>query len=208
MFGTGSTSVLQMHLDRLAGDDLAARDELVTHACERLRVLTRNLSRGDRVRRFADTDDVLDGAVIALRYSLLQARPASVAEFLRLAAFHIRRELTRLAREYYGPTGWARRHVLCPAGESSLFGATAYWADRDPSPSHAVFHHEDIARLHSAVDALCDELRDVVDLLWLHGMKQREAANILGVATKTVQRRWIRARLRLHRSLADGEDSR
>jgi len=150
-------------------------------------------------------DDVLHGAVISLRQSLRSARPASVTEFLRLAAFHIRRELTRLSREYYGPSGWATHHAV-KAWDTGCFGTPQVnVATRDPSPSQVAIREENIERLCVAVDQLSEELRDVVDLLWSHGLQQQEAARILGVTRKTVQRRWVRARLRLFHLLSVDE---
>lgn len=206
MIRSALTSHLQGCIDRLAIDDAKARDELITHACERLRVLTRNLSRGDRVRLFADTDDVLDGAVITLRTSLQSARPADCTEFLRLAAFHIRRELARLAREYHGPSGWATRRVHSTNGDAWSGTTGEEPASSEPSPCQVAMRNDDIDRLYVAVDSLPEDLRDVVDLLWLHGLQQREAAEILGVTTKTIQRRWVRARTHLHRILDENSE--
>ena len=41
------------------------------------------------------------------------------------------------------------------------------------------------------------EEREVFDLLWYEGLEQREAAACLGVPRATVQRHWLKARLRL-----------
>ena len=73
---------------------------LLTLATERLRVLTRQMMTGDRVRRWEETDDVLQEALLNLRQSLSDARPANAREFFRLAAFQIRRSLTRFGRHY------------------------------------------------------------------------------------------------------------
>lgn len=204
MIKSTETSVLQNCIDRLSANDLSARDDLISFSCERLRVLTRNLSRTDRVRRFADTDDVLDGAVISLKSSLRSARPATVNEFLRLAAFHILRELTRLAREYYGPRGWATRHVVGPTTESWFNAAFEGESEDEGSPSQIASQHENVERLHEAVGTLDEDLREVVDLMWLHGLKQNETAEILGVTPKTIRRRWVRARLRLQHAMSSG----
>jgi RNA polymerase sigma-70 factor (ECF subfamily) len=202
MITSARTSLLQGCVDRLGVDDGSARDELIAHSCQRLRVISRSLLRQDRLRRFVDTDDVLHGAVIVLRESLGTARPASVAEYLRLAAFQIRRELVRLARHYYGPTGWGTRHILTESWESwrDEIVDTAAGCDADARESMSLA--EDVAQLQSAVEALPADLRDVVDLLWLHGLSQREVAEVLDVSERTVRRRWVRARLRLHGELS------
>ena len=40
------------------------------------------------------------------------------------------------------------------------------------------------------VDALPEEEREVVNLIWYEGMSQPEAAEVLGVSSRTVLRRW------------------
>ena len=57
--------------------------------------------------------------------------------------------------------------------------------------------------LHTAIDGLPDDERAVVDLVWFHGVSQTEAAKLLRVELRTVQRRWQRARLRLYEVLYD-----
>ena len=44
-----------------------------------------------------------------------------------------------------------------------------------------------------------------MDLLWYRGLTHAQAAEALGVATKTVQRRWASARLMIRDAL-DGEE--
>ena len=68
---THSTTRIQLRLDRLRAGDASARDELLTMACERLRRLARKMLRGyPGVRRWEQTDDVLQNAT--LRLHLLQ----------------------------------------------------------------------------------------------------------------------------------------
>jgi RNA polymerase sigma factor (sigma-70 family) len=47
-------------------------------------------------------------------------------------------------------------------------------------------------------ESLPDDEREVFGLVWYQGLTHAEAAAILGVSTKTVQRRWHSACLRLH----------
>jgi RNA polymerase sigma-70 factor (ECF subfamily) len=54
---------------------------------------------------------------------------------------------------------------------------------------------------HEAVERMPVEEREVFDLLWYQGMTHGQAAKALGVATKTVQRRWASARLLLQDAL-------
>jgi len=54
---------------------------------------------------------------------------------------------------------------------------------------------------HERVEGLPDEDRALFDLLWYQGLTQAEAGDILGVSERTVNTRWVKARLKLHRAL-------
>jgi RNA polymerase sigma-70 factor (ECF subfamily) len=54
------------------------------------------------------------------------------------------------------------------------------------------------------VDRLPEEQREVVNLLWYDSLTHAQAAAVLGVTTKTIQRRWASARLMI-RDQMDGE---
>ena len=99
--GDGSAH-LRLCLDRLRAGDATARDELLAHAADRLRRLTRKLLRDDfdRLRRWEETDDVFQNAAVRLCRALGDVVPATPLEFFRLAAAQIRRELLDLARHH------------------------------------------------------------------------------------------------------------
>ena len=46
-----------------------------------------------------------------------------------------------------------------------------------------------------------EEERQVFDLLWYQEMSQAEAAEILGIAVRTVKLRWMKARLQVQQAL-------
>ena len=97
---------LQVWIDRLQAGDPMARDQLLGHACERLRRLTRKMLKDfARVKRWELTDDVLQNALLRLWAALGQVTPHSARDFYTLAALQIRRELIDLTRQYYGPEG-------------------------------------------------------------------------------------------------------
>src|SRR6476661_7110126 len=108
----GSTTIqLQRCLDRLRQGDLVARNELLNHACERLRKLTRRMLRGFvRLRRWEQTDDVLHNAMMRLHRALSETAPESLRHFFNLAAMQIRRELIDLANHHFGPEGQGAKH--------------------------------------------------------------------------------------------------
>jgi len=60
-----------------------------------------------------------------------------------------------------------------------------------------------LERLELAVDELPDDLREVIDLLHYEGLKQEDAAALLGISVRQVKRRWQKAKLELHRIVKD-----
>src|SRR5262245_47400008 len=111
----GRTETLQPLLDRLAAGDGKAADDLIAHALERLRRLARKMLRDNpAVRRWEETDDVLQKSTMRLCRALKAVKPATVKAFLGLAATQIRRELIDLARHHYGPEGAAAHHASDP----------------------------------------------------------------------------------------------
>ncbi len=117
------TIQIQGWLDRLRDGDAAARESLLEFSCERLRRLTRKmLRRFERVHRWEQTDDVLQSAMVRLHRTLAEVRPESAADFYRLAALNIRRELLDLAKHYFGPCGLGTRHASVDGAADSLGG--------------------------------------------------------------------------------------
>ena len=182
-------------LDRLRAGDGSARDRLIALAQSRFVALARAmLRRHPHVRRWEQTDDLLQAALMRLHRSLAEVRPEGVPHFDNLAASQIRRELIDLARHYYGPEGLGANHHTDGADPGSRL-------DRVPQSSGRPESLEEWAAFHQAVGRLPEEERQVVDLLWYRGLTHAQAAEALGVATKTVQRRWASARLMIRDAL-------
>lgn len=194
-----SSTQIQLRLDRLRAGDESARDELLTIACQRLSRLARKMLRGyPGVRRWEQTDDVLQNAALRLCRGLKEIRPASVRGFINLAAMEIRRELIDLARHYGGPRGFGRHHINRSGSDGS---------GGPPGPADPGTDTDDPARLaawtefHDTVGTLPDEEKEVFDLLWYQGLPQAEAAALLGITERVVRYRWRSARLKVHRML-------
>jgi RNA polymerase sigma factor (sigma-70 family) len=172
----------------LARPDPAARDELLRRVEGNLRRLAGHLLRGyPAVARFEATDDVLQAASLRLLRALEAVTPADPRQFFGLAATVIRRELVDLHRHYYGARGeGANRHSH--AGRFEPAASDSAELDR-------------WREFHERVGQLPDEEREVVDLLHYQGMSQVDAATLLGVELRTVQRRWQDARVALARLL-------
>jgi RNA polymerase sigma factor (sigma-70 family) len=197
--GTDSTIEIQLRLDRLRAGDESARDELLDIARLRLGRLARKMLRAyPGVRRWEQTDDVLQNVALRLCRALKTIRPESVHGFVRLAALQIRRELIDLARHYEGPEGLGR-HQVSGAGRDD--------AETPPGPPDPSSDTDDPARLaswsefHETIESLPDAEREVFDLLWYQGLSQREAAALLGITERVAKRRWRSARLKLHERL-------
>jgi RNA polymerase sigma-70 factor (ECF subfamily) len=191
----GQDSEARDLLDRLRAGDGSARDRLIALAQSRFVALARaRLRRYPHVRRWEQTDDLLQAALMRLHRSLAEVRPEGVPHFDNLAASQIRRELIDLARHYYGPEGLGANHHPDGADSGSRL-------DQVPESSGRPESLEAWAAFHEAVERLPEEERQVVDLLWYRGLTHAQAAEALGVATKTVQRRWASARLMIRDAL-------
>jgi RNA polymerase sigma-70 factor (ECF subfamily) len=188
---------LQLWFERMQAGDGSARDELLRVTQDRLEQLARRMLRKfPNVRRWADSGDVFQGAVMRLLRSLEAVRPVSVRDFFNLAAVHIRRELLDLARHYGGPLGIGANHASVGPGDS---GGPAAPEAQDRSPDVAEL--ERWAALHVAVEGLPTEEREVFGLTFYHGWTQAQIAELFAVDERTVRRRWKAACLTLHHTL-------
>lgn len=188
----GTTALIGRHR---AGDP-QARNELIGHACDRLRSLAhRMLGAFPSVRRWQEADDVLHNALLRLHRALKNVEPKSSLHFWNLAARQIRWELLDLAQSHCGPQGYEANHHTDRGGKA---------ADDPGQPLH---QHpdsctdpdslEEWALFHKAVEALPEEEREIVGLLWYEGHTQEEVAALLGVSLRAVKRRWQSARIKL-----------
>ena len=177
-----------------AGDG-AAGDELVRGVCDRLeRLAHKMLKRFPHVRRWAETDDVLQSALLRLLRALQVVRPDSTRSFFGLAAEQMRRELLDLARRYNGPAGLGAHHASRQPG-----GATG----EPQAPKEEPDELEKWCAFHEEVARLPVEEREVVGLIFYHGWPQADVAKLFQVSIRTVQRRWESALVKLHRILRD-----
>jgi RNA polymerase sigma factor (sigma-70 family) len=190
---------IQGCIDRLRLGDSSARDELLVHASERLARLTRKMLRDfPGVRRWEQTDDVLQNAALRLCRALTEVQPPTVADFFRLAAAQIRRELLDMARRFSGAHGLGAHHASLAGGSDGPSSAGL------PNPPDSTYDPDRLAAwsdFHREAEALPEEEREAFDLLFYQGLSQAEAAAILGVSERTMKRRWQSARLRLIEAL-------
>ncbi|HTE05011.1 MAG TPA: sigma-70 family RNA polymerase sigma factor, partial [Planctomycetota bacterium] len=114
-------------------------------------------------------------------------RPGNVRQFFALANRHIRWELNDLAR-----------HLDEQPRAVELIDAAA-----PSSPTSVARPSPNMRRMLDAIESLPEEERETFSLVRIHGMTHDEAAGVMGVSTKTVQRRVNHSRLLLMDRLAD-----
>jgi RNA polymerase sigma factor (sigma-70 family) len=189
-----TTAVVQHYLDELAGESPPEPivRALLDRSVRRLQVLCANLLYRGYPRLMQppvnlNPDELLSAVVERLLKALRAARPQTVREFFALANQHMRWELNDLARRLDNQ----------PA-VGDLYEGTAL-----STPSSVSKLSPNGLRMLQAVDDLPDEEREVFDLVRIQGMTQVEAGEVLGVSTKTVQRRLNRGLLILSEALED-----
>ena len=190
-----TTAAIQRCLDALHGDataDPLIRD-LLERAVRRLRLLCGSLLQRSYPRLTQpplnlETDELLDGVVAGLLRALQKVRPQTVRQFFALANQHMRWQLNDLARLL------DEQPRAGPLAESGVAAP--------PSSSDSILSH-DARRMLQAIEGLPEAEREVFELVRIQGLPYAEAASVVGVAVKTVQRRLNRARLMLGEQLAD-----
>jgi RNA polymerase sigma-70 factor (ECF subfamily) len=189
-----TTVIIQRYLDALPGDNAEPiiRD-LLERAADRLRLLCGTLlhksyPRLTRPPANLETDELLGGVVAGLLTALRKTRPPTVRRFFALANQHMRWQLNDLAGRL------DERPAATALAES---GAAASPASTATSLS------PDARRILEVIDGLPENEREVFELVGIQGLTHAEAATVVGVSQKTVQRRLHEARLLLAERLAD-----
>ena len=191
------TGLIDLWLNKLRDGDDSARDALIEHSCERLRVLTHRMLADDAaVRRWEETDDVLQNTLLRLHRALREVKPERARDFIMFAAEQIRRELIDLFRRHYGKKGIGANHATDAVSGHSETPGKADPADDTYNPASLAEWTE----FHTGIDRLPEQEREVFHLLWYEGLTQSKAAEILGVCRETVNHRWRVACLLLYRS--------
>jgi RNA polymerase sigma-70 factor (ECF subfamily) len=191
---TFHTTQLHHYLDGIRAGDRQAGEALARAVLGRLERLARCMLHDfPKVRRWADTDDVLQGAWVRLLRAVHALRPASTREFASLMATHIRRELLDLARR-------CRRLFDPPSAGAADSGVPP--PERVPDPGgDASDDLERWAAFHEQVEQLPVQEREVVSLTFYHGWTQADIAALFGVDERTVRRRWRLACWKLSEAL-------
>ena len=197
--GPTSTLIVQRLLDLLQAGDQDARQQLLDVSTNRLRHLSRKiLSDIPGVKRWEDTDDLLQNGSIRLWKALEKHHPPTVLDYFRLAAAVIRRELIDLSRHYFGPQGMGAN--LRRSGNihpDERLGGSEQAADETHEPQELGRWTE----FHEYIEDLPDDDRTLFDLLWYQGLTVGEAAELTGISERTLRRRWKSARIDVYQKL-------
>jgi len=189
-----TTAVVQRYLDELGGDTPAGSDvrALLDRAVRRLHelcaaLLHRSYPRLTRPPLNLQADELLSAVVERLLKAMRTEHPPTVRRFFALVNQHMRWELNDLARRLdEQPHAVEFVDGTAPSAPSSV---------ARPSPN--------MRRMLDAIESLPEEERETFSLVRIQGMTHAEAAGVLGVSTKTVQRRVNHSRLLLLDRLAD-----
>src|SRR5262249_4151014 len=134
-----------------------------------------------------ETDELLSAVVERLIKALREARPRTVRQFFSLAGQHMRWELNDLARRLDNQ----------PA-------AVELAADQSPAPARSGSGLSPKRRpMLGAIDGLPDDVREAFDLVRIQGLTYAEAAELLCISPRTVQRRLDRSLRLLTERLVD-----
>ena len=189
-----TTAIVQRYLCELTGE---APSEpvirmLLDRAVPRLQRFCSTLLHHDYPRLThpplnLQTDELLSAVVERLLKALREARPRTAREFFALAGQHMRWELKDLARRLDNQ----------PAALQLREGEF-----RTPASSGAGLS-PDGRRMFEAIDSLPEDEREAFDLVRFQGLTYAEAADLIGVVPKTVQRRLDRGLRLLTERLGD-----
>jgi RNA polymerase sigma-70 factor (ECF subfamily) len=195
MNAEATSAAVQRYLVALAGDQPAEAivRALLDRSVRRLQHLCSNLLYRN-YRRLTlppvnlQPEEVLDAVVERLLKAMRSVHPQTVRQFFALVNQHMRWELNDVARRLdLQPKLVAVREDLLPA----------------PSASSGSGLTPDSRRILNAIDELPEDEREVFGLVHVQGLMQAEAAEVLGVSVRTVQRRLNRSLLLLARELED-----
>jgi len=192
MYEQRTTASVQRYLVALAGDDDPDPivRALLARAASRLQGLCTNMLRRRYTRLARAPYNVQDEEMLSLLVERLlkamrQTKPSTVRGFFALASKHLRWELNEFARQL------DRRPTVSPLTDDVP-------AD---TPSQASTEAAGVGQILEAIEQLPEELREVFSLVHIQGLTHAEAADVLGVSTKTVQRRLRQSATALAREL-------
>lgn len=160
------------------------------------KLASRMLEQFPTVRRWEETDDVLQEASLRLHKALESTEVLTELHYHRLAALQIRRVLLDLSKRYRAQGNSLAHHETLHGDEISELPAT-------PPANSSSLTLDDWTAFHETVQELPGPEKEMFDLLWYSDLTQEKASELLGINVRTIQRRWRDARLRLYNQLTE-----
>ena len=145
------------------------------------------------IRRWDETDDVLQTAALRFHKTLLKSSPVSEGAFFAMAAKQIRWTLIDLAKKYRGPESFAANYETSDGCEEVYQVAVSDGIVVDETPASL----SEWTEFHERAATLPDEVRSTFELLYYCGVTQHTAARLLGLSERSVRRRFREAKLLL-----------
>jgi len=207
MSGT-TTEQIRGWLLKLNDGEPKAKEALLTHTQKRLVLIARRMLHSGfaRLQSLEQTDDVVQDTFVRLlkgwdRFAVdTEGKAVQVADYFSRAAQLMREVLTDLARRHYGRRGGRPAAVSRDAAATDTSAGAAFDPGSDTLSPGAVDLFTDF---HRAVEALPENLRQVVDLHWYQDLSHQETAALLGIGESTVRKYWVAARLSLQDKFKD-----
>jgi RNA polymerase sigma factor (sigma-70 family) len=193
---TALCRALEANFEALRSGDPATRERIVELLSVRMRQMAHRMLRSFRfVRRWDDTDDVVQNASLRFLRALDDTVPESPRHLVNLAALQIRRELVDLARKHRGPESYAMNH---DSNAVTVDGEVVMRVNFAEDPHGGDPAIDRWTTFHDCVEGLSVEEREVFELAWYVGADQTEVAALLGCSVRTVKRRWdvVKQRIR------------
>jgi RNA polymerase sigma factor (sigma-70 family) len=192
-----TTGDIQRYLNELAGVQGDSPVEpiisaLLARSAHRLHLmcaslLYRSYPRLTRPPFTLQAEEVLSAVVERLLKALREARPQTVRQFFAMTNQHIRWEMNDLARRL-------DEHALTGGiDDVAIVSMESSGSELNPNAR----------RILEAIESLPENEREVFSLIRIQEMTHTEVAGILGVSTKTVQRRLNMGLLLLTEKLGD-----
>ncbi len=189
-----TTVAVQKYLEALAGDKPAEPiiRALLDRSVRRLHVLCtsllyRSYPRLTKPPMNLQPDELLSGVVERLLKAMRTVHPQTVRQFFALVNQHMRWELNDLARRL------DEQPTVIELFEESVQAPAS--SDTGLSPEGR--------RMLAAIEALPEDEREVFSLVRIQGLTHVEAAEVLSVSPKTIQRRLNQGLLLLAEQLDD-----
>jgi RNA polymerase sigma factor (sigma-70 family) len=189
-----TTAAVQRFLAELAGETPSEPviRSLLERAVGRLHLLCstllfRSYPRLTRPPLNLQPEEMLSSVAERLLKAMREVRPETPRQFFGLASRHMRWELNDLARrldERSRAVELREDFALAPQSSGSALSPGAQ-------------------RILSEIDGLPDDEREVFELVRIQGLTHGEVADMVGVSTKTVQRRLSRSLVLLAKTLGD-----